>query len=101
VAGLGLRLAAERGEARHERGGVPAEAREAPVEPLLEHDIEIGGGLGPLAGKVWRVGLMGEGSRQESVLAVLAALEHQLRRGGRSGNVGVSTTAALEAYARG
>ena len=39
---------------------------------LAEHSIEIGGGLGPLAGKVWRIGLMGESARQENVLAVLA-----------------------------
>jgi alanine-glyoxylate transaminase / serine-glyoxylate transaminase / serine-pyruvate transaminase len=80
----------------------PAGVEEAPVRKalLLSHGIEIGGGLGPLAGKVWRVGLMGEGSRQENVLAVLAALEHELRKGGRSVRVGASVTAALEDYAR-
>jgi alanine-glyoxylate transaminase/serine-glyoxylate transaminase/serine-pyruvate transaminase len=45
---------------------------------LYEHNIEIGGGLGPLAGKVWRIGLMGVGSSAENVLAVLAALEQEL-----------------------
>ena len=35
---------------------------------LLEgHGIEVGGGLGPLAGKIWRIGLMGENARQASV----------------------------------
>ncbi|KYC34967.1 alanine--glyoxylate aminotransferase [Scytonema hofmannii PCC 7110] len=46
---------------------------------LNEHNIEIGGGLGELAGKVWRVGLMGFNSRQESVDKFLDAL----------GNIGV------------
>ncbi len=41
---------------------------------LNEHNIEIGGGLGELAGKVWRVGLMGFNSRQESVDKFLDAL---------------------------
>ncbi|GAA6620668.1 alanine--glyoxylate aminotransferase family protein [Scytonema sp. NUACC26] len=42
---------------------------------LNEHNIEIGGGLGELAGKVWRVGLMGFNSRQESVDKFVDALE--------------------------
>jgi len=46
---------------------------------LLDYNIEIAGGFGPLAGKVWRVGLMGESSRPEHVLTLLAALEEILR----------------------
>ncbi len=68
---------------------------------LAEHDIEIGGGLGPLAGKVWRIGLMGESSRQESVLAVLAALEQALAKQGKGPRPGAAVSAALERYARG
>ncbi|MBD2212300.1 alanine--glyoxylate aminotransferase family protein [Nostoc linckia FACHB-104] len=45
---------------------------------LDEHNIEIGGGLGELAGKVWRVGLMGFNSRQESVDRLLEALRQVL-----------------------
>lgn len=45
---------------------------------LNEHNIEIGGGLGELAGKVWRVGLMGFNSRKESVDQLLAALRQIL-----------------------
>jgi alanine-glyoxylate transaminase / serine-glyoxylate transaminase / serine-pyruvate transaminase len=41
---------------------------------LLEHNVEIGGGLGELAGKVWRVGLMGYNSRPESVDSLVTAL---------------------------
>jgi alanine-glyoxylate transaminase/serine-glyoxylate transaminase/serine-pyruvate transaminase len=46
---------------------------------LLErYGIEIAGGFGPLAGKVWRIGLMGYSSRRENVLTLLAALEELL-----------------------
>ena len=45
---------------------------------LLEHNIEIGGGLGELAGKVWRVGLMGYNSRTENVDRLIAALKQVL-----------------------
>ncbi|TWT35897.1 Purine catabolism protein PucG [Posidoniimonas corsicana] len=42
---------------------------------LNEHNLEIGGGLGALAGKCWRIGLMGHGARSENVDAILAALD--------------------------
>jgi alanine-glyoxylate transaminase / serine-glyoxylate transaminase / serine-pyruvate transaminase len=41
---------------------------------LIEHNIEIGGGLGELAGKVWRVGLMGYNSRKDPVDRLITAL---------------------------
>jgi alanine-glyoxylate transaminase / serine-glyoxylate transaminase / serine-pyruvate transaminase len=45
---------------------------------LLEHNIEVGGGLGELAGKVWRVGLMGYNSNQASVDRLIEALQKVL-----------------------
>jgi len=45
---------------------------------LDEHNIEIGGGLGELAGKVWRIGLMGYNSRKETVDKLLEALKQVL-----------------------
>jgi alanine-glyoxylate transaminase / serine-glyoxylate transaminase / serine-pyruvate transaminase len=45
---------------------------------LVEYNIEIGGGLGELAGKVWRVGLMGFNSRKESVDRLIDALKQVL-----------------------
>ncbi|RUR83000.1 alanine--glyoxylate aminotransferase family protein [Chlorogloeopsis fritschii PCC 9212] len=45
---------------------------------LLEYGIEIGGGLGDLAGKVWRIGLMGFNSRKENVDRLVAALRQVL-----------------------
>ncbi len=41
---------------------------------LDEHGIEVGAGLGALAGKIWRIGLMGESSTEEHVGALLGAL---------------------------
>ena len=46
---------------------------------LNEYDIEIGGGLGELKGKVWRVGLMGASSTRNNVNALLGALKTILR----------------------
>lgn len=46
---------------------------------LLEHHgIEVGGGLGKLAGSIWRVGLMGENARRECVERLAGALEAEL-----------------------
>ena len=45
---------------------------------LNQFGIEIGGGLGPMKGKVWRIGLMGETAQKSSVLVFLAALEQCL-----------------------
>ncbi len=47
---------------------------------LLEHNIEIAGGLGQLAGQVWRVGLMGYNSRPDNVHRLLHALQATLSR---------------------
>ena len=49
-------------------------------ELLEKHGIEIGGGLGDLAGKVWRIGLMGYGARAEVVDQLLAALKSVLKK---------------------
>ncbi len=59
---------------------IPEGVDEAAVRSTLlnRYNIEIAGGLGELKGKVWRVGLMGYSSRQENVLALLAALEMAL-----------------------
>jgi len=45
---------------------------------LNEYNIEIAGGFGPLAGKVWRVGLMGFNARRENVVLLLEALKQVL-----------------------
>ena len=59
---------------------VPDRVDELRVRQQLLHDfaIEIGGGLGPLKGKIWRVGLMGHGSSRSNVALLLTALEKAL-----------------------
>jgi alanine-glyoxylate transaminase/serine-glyoxylate transaminase/serine-pyruvate transaminase len=56
---------------------VPDGVDEAGVRSVLrtEHKIEIGAGLGPLAGKIWRIGLMGHTARPENVTRFLDALK--------------------------
>jgi alanine-glyoxylate transaminase/serine-glyoxylate transaminase/serine-pyruvate transaminase len=49
---------------------------------LMERGIEIAGGFGPLAGKVFRIGVMGAGSTPDNVLTLLDALEQALRHQG-------------------
>ncbi len=45
-----------------------------------EYGIEIGSGLGPLKGTIWRIGLMGHGSQKANVILLLAALVDLLKR---------------------
>lgn len=63
---------------------IPAGADDAKVRQHLldEYNLEIGAGLGPLAGKVWRIGLMGHAANQTNVLFCLGALEAVLKRSG-------------------
>ena len=62
---------------------------------LLEnHNIELSGGLGPLAGKVWRIGMMGHNSTANNVLMVLSALEEALASQGFEINSGSGVAAA-------
>ena len=70
---------------------VPEGADDARVRGRLLNDsnIEIGGGLGPLKGKIWRIGLMGSGSSRENVLLVLEALHRTLNAEGVSCPSGV------------
>src|SRR5499433_69289 len=65
---------------------VPEGIDDARVRARLLNDsnIEIGGGLGPLKGKIWRIGLMGSGSSRENVLLVLEALQKALNAEGFS-----------------
>ena len=58
------------------------------------HRIEVGGGLGPLAGKVFRVGLMGHGARLENVLRLVAAIGDALAVAGHRPDVPAALAAA-------
>jgi alanine-glyoxylate transaminase/serine-glyoxylate transaminase/serine-pyruvate transaminase len=77
---------------------VPAGIDEAAVRQRLlrEFNIEIGAGLGPLAGKIWRVGLMGASSTPSLLLLFLGALEHILHGMGHK-SPGGAAAAAMDA----
>jgi alanine-glyoxylate transaminase/serine-glyoxylate transaminase/serine-pyruvate transaminase len=79
---IGLRMLPPEGERLWTLNAVcvPDSIDEAAVRRFLlaEFNIEIGGGLGPLSGKIWRVGLMGESSAPALVVLLTAALRKAL-----------------------
>ena len=74
---------------------------EAKVRKTLldEFGLEIGAGLGPLAGKIWRFGLMGYSCRPDNVMLCLSALGSVLEDMGYAVHVGDAESAAHGAYA--
>ncbi len=79
---------------------VPAGIKEAAVRARLLEDfnLEIGAGLGTLAGKVWRIGLMGHGSNKTNVLRCLGALDAVLSDMKAPIHGGQAVSAALAVY---
>ena len=79
---------------------VPEGVDEAAVrKALLEaFNLEIGAGLGALAGRVWRIGLMGHASNRRNVLFCLAALETVLTGMKAPIRKGVAVDAAMAVY---
>lgn len=67
---------------------------------LEEYNLEIGGGLGALKGKIWRVGLMGHSSSEANVLYFLTALEQTLKEQGFEVPRGAGASAAKEVYSK-
>lgn len=67
---------------------------------LNEYSLEIGAGLGPMAGKIWRIGLMGYASSRRNVLLCLGALDAVLSDLGAPVQSGVAVEAAMQAYAK-
>jgi len=80
---------------------VPQGVNEAEVRKILltEFNLEIGAGLGPLAGKVWRFGLMGYSCKPENVMLCLSALGSVLSDLGLPIRVGEAEAAAHQSYA--
>ena len=78
---------------------VPPGVDEAVVRRTLlnSFNIEVGAGLGPLAGKIWRVGLMGASSTHQTLLQFLAALEEALVLSGQRVPSGAGVAAASAA----
>ena len=66
---------------------------------LLErYNLEIGAGLGPMAGKIWRIGLMGYASNQQNVLTCLGALDAVLTGMNAKIDSGKAVDAAMKAF---
>lgn len=100
---LGLTLLAEEGHRLNPLTtvSIPEGIDDGKVRRTLlnDYEIEIGGGLGEFAGKAWRVGLMGESSRERNVFALLSALETILSKEGYEVAFGASLSAAQRAIA--
>ena len=79
---------------------IPQGVDDAAVRGRLLHEfgIQIGAGLGPMKGKTWRIGLMGETSHPRNVLNFLAGLENCLSMQGFSFQAGASIAAANHFY---
>ncbi|MDW8254093.1 MAG: alanine--glyoxylate aminotransferase family protein [Chloroflexota bacterium] len=79
----------------------PAGVDEAALRAALRdrYGIEIGGGLGPLRGKAWRIGLMGVNATAANVLLVLTALEAVLAEAGYPVAPGAASAAARQVLA--
>lgn len=67
---------------------------------LNDFNIEFGGGLGALSGKLWRVGLMGVNSTEKTVILALEALERALRKEGHRLAAGEGVRAAIEFFSQ-
>jgi len=67
---------------------------------LNDYNLEIGAGLGPMAGNVWRIGLMGYAARKDNVLLCLSALDDVLERMHAPINHATATAAATAFYAK-
>lgn len=103
LAMLGLSIVSQTGHQLWQLNavGVPAGVDEAVVRARLlnEFGIEVGAGLGPLKGKIWRVGLMGHTSSLDNVRTLLAALGQILGDAGQRVNVQDALAAATAAAA--
>ncbi|MCK5725689.1 MAG: alanine--glyoxylate aminotransferase family protein [Thiotrichaceae bacterium] len=67
-------------------------------ELLNRYSLEIGAGLGPMAGKIWRIGLMGFASNQKNVLHCLGALDAVLSEMGADIQSGKAVSAAMKVF---
>ena len=76
---------------------VPDGVDEAAVRSRLleQYNLEIGAGLGPMAGKIWRIGLMGHSANPTNVLTCLGALEAVLADMGADITTGKAVSAAM------
>ena len=80
---------------------IPKGVDDAAVRSILLNDyqLEIGAGLGVMAGKVWRIGLMGHASNKNNILVCLGALDDVLGRVKAPIQHGVAVAAAKKLLA--
>ncbi len=104
LAAIGIKYSAQEGHQLPMLNAVfiPEGVDDAAVRSALlnRFGIEIGAGLGAYKGKVWRIGLMGFGSRPANVLLFLSALEQLLAEQKYKFAAGASVAAANESYAK-
>jgi alanine-glyoxylate transaminase / serine-glyoxylate transaminase / serine-pyruvate transaminase len=104
LAAMGLQFVAQEAYRMPQLSAVqaPAGIDEAAIRTALlrTYNMEIGAGLGPFKGKVWRIGLMGESSRRNNVVLVLNALEQLLSSAGVEIARGRAQAAADAVYAQ-
>jgi len=95
---MGLQIASQEGHQLWQLNAVavPEGVDEAAVRKrlLTDFNIEVGAGLGPLKGKIWRVGLMGETSSKANVKAFMSALGQILNDSGRKTDAEAALAAA-------
>jgi alanine-glyoxylate transaminase/serine-glyoxylate transaminase/serine-pyruvate transaminase len=104
LAALGMKFSAQEG---HQLPTLNAVEIPASVDDMLVRSgllarfgIEIGAGLGAFKGRVWRIGLMGYGSRANNVLLLLGALEQLLTEQNHRFEPGASLAAANYIYSQ-
>lgn len=99
---MGLKLVAQEGHRLPQLTtvAIPDGVDEARIRSALltDYNTELGTGLGPLRGKVWRIGLMGESANRNNVILVLGALEALLSRQGVEIPRGRALAAADQVY---
>ena len=79
---------------------IPNDIKDTQLRAYLldKYDLEIGAGLGALAGEVWRIGLMGHSSKKENVILCVEALEDALINQGKNICAGTARTAVENFY---
>jgi len=101
---MGLRMAVAPGSRLWSLNAVavPEGVDDARVRARLLEDsnIEIGSGLGPFKGRVWRIGLMGFGSTRENVLLILEALRSAMAAEGKTYETGIEAAERVYSAAR-
>ncbi len=102
IEAMGLSFVVKEGERLPQLNAVsiPEGADDAAVRGYLleEYSLEIGAGLGSMAGKIWRIGLMGYASNQRNVLFCLGALDAVLAGIGAKIQSGVAVDAARAVF---